>query len=386
MSDPKQHVEKRLVDVEPELIGLSRWLYENPEVAHQEREASARISAFLGTHGFEIEHPAYGMETAFVARAGTSGPEVIICAEYDALPVLGHACGHNIIAAAAVGAGVSLAELAGDLGCRVTVLGTPAEEGYGGKVDLLDAGAFSGAAVAMMVHPSSEDQLEPNILAVSRMKVSFHGKDSHAGSAPHLGRNALDAVVQAYTGIAALRQHILPTDRVHGIITHGGDAPNIVPSFTSSSWYVRSKTREQLDDLRQRVMVCFEAAAKATGCTWESEPFGHGTFEIRSNRPLSTLFAQNSAALGRPMQPDEDVALTGSTDMGNVSHVVPTIHPMLALDAGTATNHQPEFAEATVGRSGERAIRDGALAMAWTIIDLATRDLWDDLTEPAGGP
>ena len=379
MSDAKQQAEKHLGEVESELVGLSGWLYEHPEVGLHEREASARISSFLATRGFEVEHPAYGMETAFVARAGTSGPEVIICAEYDALPKLGHACGHNIIAASAIGAGVSLAGLASDIDCRVTVLGTPAEEGYGGKVDLIDAGAFNGAAAAMMVHPAPEDELEPMILAVKRVNVSFHGKDSHAGSAPHLGRNALDAVVQAYVSIATLRQHILPTDRVHGIITHGGDAPNIVPSFTSSSWYVRSQTQEALDELFDRVMACFEGAAKATGCMWEFEPMGHPTLELKSSRPISKLFAKNSAALGRPMESGGSARTSGSTDMGNVSHVVPTIHPMLAIDCGTAVNHQPEFAAATIGPSGERAIHDGALAMAWTIIDLATQDLWAEL-------
>jgi amidohydrolase len=376
--DLKRRAQSRLQGSRRQLTELSRWLYENPETALQEREASARIASMLGSHGFAVEHPAYGMETAFAARIGSRGPEVIVCAEFDALPALGHACGHNLIAAAAVGSGVALAGLVDDLGCRVTVLGTPAEEGYGGKVDLIAAGAFEGAAAAMMVHPAPHDELEPLILAVNRIHVRFHGRDAHAGSAPHLGRNALDAVVMAYLSIAALRQHILPSDRVHGIITHGGDAPNIVPSFTSASWYIRSRTHDELAELTNRVMACFEAAAQATGCTWEHEPMGHTTFDLRSSGELAKLFASNAETLGRPMA-EEAKGPSGSTDMGNVSHVVPSIHPMLAIDCGSAGNHQPEFAEATIGASGEQAIVDGALAMAWTIIDLAIGSRWEQL-------
>ena len=379
MTDFKQQAEARLADIEPELVELSRWMYDNPEIAMEEHEASARIAAMLGSHGLDVEYPAYGMETAFVARAGSDGPEVIICAEYDALPKVGHACGHNIIATSAIGAGVSLAGLAEDLGVRVTVLGTPAEEGHGGKVDLINAGAFAGASAAMMVHPAPVDELVPNILAVVHVDIDFHGKDSHAAFAPQLGRNALDAFVQAYVNISTLRQHILPTDRIHGIITHGGDAPNIVPSHTASSWYVRSQTKEQLDELVERVMNCFAAAATATGCTWESKPMGNSTSDMVTSQVMAELFATNSAAIGRPMPTDDDRPPGGSTDMGNVSHVVPTIHPMLAIDCGDSVNHQPEFAAATVTPSGEKAIHDGALAMAWTIVDLATNDRWSEL-------
>jgi len=380
MADTKQRIENRLAEVEHELYELSRWMYDNPETGLEEHEVSARLAALLSSHGLEVEYPAYGMPTAFAARAGSGGPEVVICAEYDALPAVGHACGHNIIAASAAGAGIALAGVAEDLGCRVTVLGTPAEEGYGGKVDLIDAGAFDGAAAAMMVHPSPDDELLPNILAVLHIDIEFHGKDSHAAFAPHLGRNALDAFVQAYMNVSTLRQHILPTDRIHGIITHGGDAPNIVPSHTASSWYIRSATQERLEELEARVMACFEAAALATGCTWERKEMGNPYSNMISNGVMANLYARSSEALGRPMPIDEDGPPGGSTDMGNVSHVVPSIHPMLAIDCGDAVNHQPEFAAATITESGNRAIHDGALAMAWTIHDLAAEDRWGELS------
>ena len=378
MTDLKQAAETRLAEVEPDLVDLSRWMYENPETGLEEHNTSARIASLLAANGFEVEYPAYGLETAFAARAGSSGPEVVICAEYDALPKVGHACGHNIIAASSVGAGIAVAGLADQLGCRVTVLGTPAEEGHGGKVDLINAGAFEGAAASMLIHPAPTDSLIPEILAVQHLEVDFHGKDSHAAASPQLGINALDAFVQAYVNVSTLRQHILPGDRIHGIVTHGGDAPNVVPSFTSSSWYVRAETKARLDELVERVTKCFEAGALATGCTYEVKTKGNTTSDLISNPVMAEIYGANSAAVGRPM-PAERVKVGASTDMGNVSHVVPSIHPSLAIDAGNAVNHQPEFAAATINASGEKAIHDGALAMAWTIVDLAVGDRWGDL-------
>ena len=228
-----------------ELTEISRWMYENPEVAYEERESSARLADFLKGNGFDVEYPAYGLETAFVARAGDTGPEVIICAEYDALPGVGHACGHNIIATSALGAGLGLLEAANQLGFRVTVLGTPAEEKYGGKVDLINAGAFEGAKLAMMVHPSTHDVVDPPVISVAHIDVIFRGKTAHASAYPFLGINALDAFVQAYVNVSTLRQQHEPTDKDHGIITHGGDAPNINPDHTRSSWYVSATQQDR---------------------------------------------------------------------------------------------------------------------------------------------
>jgi amidohydrolase len=377
--DLKQQAEEQFSKVEQDLKGISRWMYEHPEIAFQEFETSAKLADYLAEHGFEVEYPAYGLETSFVARAGSTGPEVVICAEYDALPGVGHACGHDIIATAGLGAGLALAPLADELGIKVTVLGTPAEEMKGGKVDLINAGAFERAAASMMIHPSPDDVLDPTVLAVRHIDVEFHGKDSHAAGAPEKGINALDAFVQAYVNIATLRQQILPSDRLHGIITHGGDAPNIIPSYTRSSWYVRAEKKEHLDELTTKVMACFEAAALATGCRWSTSENSHPYEDLVSNPIMAELFDTNAAALGRTMARGADMPTAGSTDMGNVSHVVPAIHPFLAIDAGGAVNHQPEFAAATITPSGDKAIRDGALAMAWTVIDLALGDRWKEL-------
>ncbi len=363
------------------LTEISRTMYENPEIGYQERETSKLLAGYLSDRGFEVERPAFGLETAFIASVG-SGPEVVICAEMDALPGVGHACGHNIIATAGVGAGVALADIAEDLGVRVTVLGTPAEEAYGGKVDLINAGAFENAAAAMMIHPSTKNVVDPNIIAVAHWEVEFRGKTAHASAYPDQGINALDAQVQAYVNISTLRQAILPTDKIHGVIINGGDVPNIIPDYTSSLWYVRSQTLDRLEVLTEKVRSCFQAAALATGCSVEVKDHGHTYTELKSNSIMVDLFEANSAVLGREMLRGADLppSVTGSTDMGNVSLVVPTIHPMLDIDSGDAVNHQAEFAAATIQPAGEKAIFDGAVAMAWTIIDLAEQNLWDKLS------
>jgi amidohydrolase len=377
----KQRAEEAFSASEERLRELSRWMYEHPETAYEEFDTSARIVDVLREGGFEVDYPTYGLETAFAARVGSSGPEVVICAEMDALPEVGHACGHNIIAAAAVGAGLALAPLTDELGVRVTVLGTPAEEKYGGKVDLIDAGAFEGATAAMMVHPSPDDTVDINAIAVSHVDVEFFGKETHASFAPHLGVNALDAAVQAYVNVSTLRQQMLDSDRVHGVITHGGTAPNVIPAHTVMSWYVRAATDERLDELYPQIIRCFEAAAIATGCTYTVTETGHRYKDMRNDVLLTELYKANSEALGRPMPTSEELGKTGSgsTDMGNVSYVVPSIHPMLGIASHPAVNHQREFAAHTVTPDGDKAIRDGALAMAFTVIDLAEGDRWSEL-------
>ena len=380
--DPKAAARATVESHASELREINKWMFDNPETAFEERQSSLKLAQFLTRQGFDVEYPAYGLETSFAARAGSQGPEVVICAEYDALPGVGQACGHNIIATAALGAGVALRELAGQLGIRVTVLGTPAEELYGGKVDLINAGAFSEAAMAMMVHPSTRNVVDPAVISVAHLDVSFHGKTAHASSFPYFGINALDAFVQAYVNISTLRQQLESTDKVHGIITHGGDAANIIPGFTKSTWYVRAPKQDRLDVLIPRIRACFEAAATATGCTLSIESVGHFYEDMDHNPLLVDLYQANSAALGRPMQRGREFPahISGSTDMGNVSKMVPSIHPMLDIDSLPASNHQAEFAAHTITPSGERAIVDGAVTMAWTVIDLAVGNRWSELT------
>ncbi len=384
MSDTKQRAEARFDEHRAALEELSTWMYHNPEIAYVEFETSAKMVKALENGGFDVVYPAYGLDTAFEATIGSSGPRVVICAEMDALPEVGHACGHNIIATAGIGAGLALAPVAEELGIRVTVLGTPAEEHYGGKVDLINAGAFKDVAAAMMIHPSPRDVVDPIFLAIEHIEVDFFGKAAHAASAPHKGFNALDAAVQAYNNIAMLRQHMLDNDRVHGIISHGGAAPNIVPDHTTMVWNVRSGTDERLDVLMERVQGCFDAAALATGCTVEVKAGGYRYKDMINEPTMTSLYVENSAAAGRPMPWHKDLPpqTSGSTDMGNVSHEVPSIHPMLSLDCDPAVNHQREFAAATLTPKGMATIREGALAMAWTVIDLAEKDLWSSLIIP----
>lgn len=366
--------------VEADLHGISRWMYENPEVGYEEHEASARLADYLAGHGFVVEHPAYGLDTAFSATVGRSGPRVVICCEYDALPEIGHACGHNIIATAALGAGIALAPIVEELGIRVTVLGTPAEEGGGGKVDLIESGACVDAAAAMMIHPSPSDMLDPSFQARASFTVEYFGKESHAAFAPAKGRNALDAFVNAYMSVATLRQQMMGGDRVHCIIEHGGDAYNVIPAYTRSHWGIRSADGERLEELIPKVRACLEAAASSTGCRLEMTPRGHPYLNMINDPVMTELFQANSTALGRPMPTEAEVGVSGgSSDMGNISQVVPSIHPMLAIETNGAVNHQKEFAAATVTESGDLAIRDGALGMAHTIVDMAEKGVWDQL-------
>ncbi len=376
----KHSAETAFGAVENDLQAISRWMYDHPELGHQEYESSARLARLLEDHGFEVTYPAYGLETAFDATAGSSGPRVVVCCEYDALPEIGHACGHNIIAAAAAGAGIAVAGITDELGIRVTVLGTPAEESGGGKIDLIDAGAFEDAAASMMIHPFPYDEIDKSFQARRSFTVEYHGKESHAATAPQVGINALDAFVQAYLNVATLRQQILPSDRIHCIIDHGGEAANIIPAYTRSTWGIRAASAERLEELIPKVHACFEAAAHATGCRLELSQIGHPYLNMISNPVMTGLFQANSTAMNRPLPTEAELGPSGgSTDMGNVSQLVPAIHPMLGIETYGAVNHQKEFAAATITESGDAAIRDGALAMAFTIIDMATQDVWGRL-------
>jgi amidohydrolase len=323
--------------------------------------------------GFRVTPGTAGLPTAFVAEAG-DGPLVLaICAEYDALPDVGHACGHNIIAATAVGAGLGLLPLADELGVTVRVLGTPAEEGGGGKVLMLDAGAFDDVHAAMMVHPWATERLEATCLAVHHFDVAFTGRTAHASAAPWKGINAADAMVVAQVALGLLRQQLPPGDQLHGVVTHGGEAANIIPAQVTGRFMVRSLTLQGLEQLIPRVEACFEAGAGATGAEVAFTPLAPDYSHMESDQDLLARYRANAESLGRNFDLDDRGATrpTLSTDMANVSLAVPTIHPLLAIESHGAVNHQPEFAAACITPSADTAVRDGALAMAWTAIDAA---------------
>lgn len=356
------------------LTSLAHEVHAHPELRFEEHRAAAWLGGALADAGLHLDAGAGGLPTAFVARAGSGPLHVAVCAEYDALPGLGHACGHNLIGAAAVGAGLALAALADDLGLTVSVVGCPGEEGGGGKALLLDAGVFDGAHLAMMVHPFGSDVLLPPHIAVEHWEVAYEGRAAHASSRPQAGVNAADALTIAQTAIGLLRQHLSPKDRVHGIVTHGGDAANIVPALTTAEYYVRSRTGTDLDRLVPRVRACFEAGAVATGCTLAIHETSPRYLDLRHHQGLAAAYRRNAEALGRefveaPQHVMERFA--GSTDMGNVSHVVPSIHPMIGIESHGASTHEAAFTEATASPSADRAVVEGAVAMAWTAIDAA---------------
>lgn len=373
VSELKTAAEQRIHSELERLVSISHRLHDSPELAYEEHRSSDLLATSLEEVGLKVERSAHGIETAFRATAGKTGPHFVICAEYDALPEIGHACGHNIIAASAVGAGFALAGIAEELQIRVTVLGTPAEESGGGKVDLINAGAFDDVDAALMVHPGPIEVVDLPTLAWSHVRATFHGKESHASFAPELGLNALDALTISYSAIGALRQHISHTQRIHGIITKGGDAPNIVPRLTEARFYVRAASMEELHPLKQRVVRCFEAGALATGCELELHWFGNDYDVVTMNPTMGSIYDRNLTGVGRTALPRAVVeSQAGSTDMGNVSKVVPSIHPLMSIDSLPAVNHQADFTAKTITPAGDKAVIDAALVMAWTVIDLAT--------------
>lgn len=363
--------------LETDLVELSHRVHAHPELKFAEVRSSAWVAGVLADHGLPVEMGVCDLPTAFAARVGSGPLHLSICAEYDALPAVGHACGHNIIAAAAVGAGLALAPLVDELGITLSILGTPAEEGGGGKVFMLERGAFDGVHASMMVHPAPLDGLRPRVSAVSHFRVRYTGKESHAAAAPQLGINAADALVVAQTAIGLLRQHLRATDQVHGFVVHGGDAANIVPAHTEGDWMVRARTIAELQDVRPRVEACFHAGATATGASLEFADECPSYTHMEHHEPLVELYREATEPLGRRY--DDSLEMTFSTDMGNVSLEVPSIHPTIGIESAGAVNHQPEFAAACINASADRAVLEGALGMALTAIAAATGPLRDQL-------
>lgn len=372
--DTKSAVRETVEKYRAKLVGLSHLIHANPELGFEEEKSSRWISEFLTDAGFAVDSGICEMPTAFVARAGSGPLHIAICAEYDCLPGIGHACGHNIIAAMAAGAAIGAARVADELGLTISVIGTPAEEigDASGKILLLERGAFEGVHAAMMTHPAPLDMAEPPIIAIATFDVHYTGKEAHASAFPEAGINAADALTVAQTAIGLLRQHIGHDDRVHGIITHGGEAPNIVPAHTSARYMVRAKTLKELEHIRSRVMNCFEAGALATGSKLEVRGGSKPYAEMIHDHGLAALYRHNAEQLGRTFLsiPGMDRA-AGSTDMGNISLALPSIHPMIGINSLPAINHQPEFTAHCISADADGAVFDGALAMAWTISDAA---------------
>jgi amidohydrolase len=380
MTDPTAEPARVKEDIRTEverlrslLVDVSHDIHAHPEMCFAEHHAHARLTAELEKAGFDVTRHARGVETAFEASFGDpSGPTVAVLCEYDALPGLGHACGHNIIAAAGLGAFLAVAPFVEQAGGAVRVIGTPAEEGGGGKIELARRGAFDGLAAALMVHPADHDLLFMDTLAIRRLVAAYEGTAAHAASAPHQGRNALDAAVIGYVSVAALRQHIMPTERVHGIFLEAGEQANIVPRRAVMEWYVRSNDLDTLEPLCERVEASLAAGASATGCGCTIERLPNGYADLRSNAELERVWSANARLIGRDSDDPRQVGrhVVGSTDMGNISHLVPSIHPMIAAAPAGTPIHTEAFAVAASSELGDAAAVDGAFLLAATTFDI----------------
>lgn len=362
--------------VSDDLVSLSHFIHAHPEMGYQEFLSAEAVASAAEAAGFVVERGIADLPTAFRATSGSGSLRVVLCAEYDALPVVGHACGHNIIASSSLGAAIGLAAVADELDLTVILLGTPSEEGGGGKIDLINAGYFRDVHAALMVHPWPSERLEATCLAVDHFDVTFEGKEAHASAAPWEGVNALDALTISQVAIGLLRQQLRPGDQVHSIITAGGAAANIIPRRASGRYMARSVTAARLAQLRDRLSGCFEAGARATGATLSVSEIGSAFSHMESDAEILAHYRSAAEELGRSFSlDDQGVAKpTISTDMANVSLVVPSIHPLLAIPTQGAVNHQPEFTAACVTPEADQAVLDGALALALTVIGVATDD------------
>jgi amidohydrolase len=356
-----------------DLIALSLQIHSTPEIAFEEHKCSAVLAGFLAENGFQVERGICDLPTAFRATIGSGSPSVAFVTEYDALPGIGHGCGHNIIGTASAAAGIvvkDLLEAAG--GGTVQVIGTPAEEAAGGKVYMISRGAFDGLDCAMMVHPGNRNTAVAYALACLELDVEFHGKPAHAAARPDAGVNALDAMIAAFANIGLMRQQLRDSARVHGIITDGGQAVNVIPHHTAAKLLVRSEEDDYMDEvLKPKVLACFEGAARATGCelvyNWNEEA-RYKT--IHTNMALAEAYKNNVESLGRKTVNPESKRSMGSTDMGNVTQVVPGIHPSIAIAPWDVPIHTEEFREFAKSESGHEGLLDAAKAMAMTCLDV----------------
>jgi amidohydrolase len=358
-----------------DLLALSHGIHAHPETAFQEHWAAMAVSALLAAGGLRVVRGIHGLPTAVRATAGPAhGPTVVICCEYDALPGLGHACGHNVIAAAGVGAGLALAPLARRLRRRLTVLGTPAEECGGGKVLLGGRGAFTDAFAVLLVHPATRDLVTPPLRAAATLEATFHGRSAHAAMTPERGRSALDAAVLAHTAVGALRATLSPGEQVNGVINAAG-VPNVIPDSVASRFGVRAGAARPANMIAARVEIACRSAAVAVGCRADVKRIGPTYAALRADAALAEVFVANASRLGRTMgrRSATDNGRGGSTDLGNVSQVVPALHPMLAIAPEDEPPHTAGFVRHAIAPAADRAVLDGAKAMAMTVADLWMR-------------
>ena len=371
--EAKKEICSYIDSIAPELIELSHSIHAQPELAYEEHFAHECLTKTLSEKGLEVEKGAYELDTAFEANAGSSGPIIALLCEYDALPGIGHACGHNIIAAAGIGAGLAASEFTEPFNGRLRILGTPAEEGGGGKVRMLNKGAFDSVEAVLMIHPADADLPNISSLAVQQLKATYTGKAAHAAAAPEKGINALDGAVLGYMGVAALRQHIAPDERLHGIFTNGGQKANIVPETAEAIWYARSSTMERLENLKARLVETLYGGARSAGCDiqieWVNEPYA----EVLDNTPLLEAYMKNSESVGRVIKAADDDGVVGSTDLGNVSHVVPSIHPMVKVAPKGTAIHTVDFEKCAKSEEGDKGLLDSAKSLAMTVLDC-----WND--------
>jgi amidohydrolase len=382
----KKEIIRQVDSIKEDLFALSKRLFENPEIAYQEHRACQWLSQFLEERGFEVEVGVGGLETAFFARPKNvelEAPRAAFLAEYDALEKIGHGCGHNLIAASSLGAAIALKESSNDHKGSFVIVGTPAEEGGGGKARLADAGVFKGIDMALMVHPGHRYLAGEDSLGRIKAKIEFIGRTAHASAAPELGRNALDAIVCAYNNISALRQQIAPDGRIHGVITHGGDAPNVIPDYTAGLFYIRAASKDYLKKLFQRFQDCCQGAGLATGCECNVEIQPPSLDPVKRNKALESVCVTNMEAMGFSVETKKGPS--GSTDLGNLSQIIPALQPFVPICDEHVPLHSVDFAKATQSERGKSALLDSAKILALTAYDyLSTPDIQKAVADEFG--
>jgi len=367
----RQALLKRIDELTPEILEVSGYIHSRPEPGYKEFKAAAFLESMLSRHGFLVEHPMPDIPTALRASrgAGSGKPAIGFIAEYDALPSIGHGCGHNLIAASAYGASVALASSLERVAGSVWFFGTPAEEYDGGKIPMLSAGIFKTVDAVMMMHPECIYLVNTMSLALDALQVRFRGKAAHASATPHEGINALDAVILFFNAINALRQQVKPDVRIHGIITRGGTYPNIIPDITEAQIYVRACDRSYLDTVTEKVRNCASGAARATGCTVRIKPFERSMDNLINNRVLAGLMEKNLHELGIDEIAEEDLE-PGSTDFGNVSHEVPSLYIYAATAPKGSSLHTRGFTRLSITPAAHQSTLNAVKAMALTGLDL----------------